>query len=332
MITAQLDSKIIAQLSEQMEVVHTGWGVTEEVLSTEALIAELQDAEILVTELEVCSAEVIQRCPKLVFIGCCRNNPINIDVEAATQRRIPVVYAPGRNAQSVAEFALALMIMSARQMGRALRDVWQRKWTPEARFSYLEYKGYELQGKTVGIVGLGAIGRRVKRLCEAFDMQAVVCDPCLEQAAPTDVDVVFLNLPDLLRQADFVTLHVPDTPETVGLIGARELALMKPTAYLINTARGGHVVQESLVDALKRKQIAGAALDVFYQEPLPPDHMFYTLDNLIIMPHIGGATYEVIANHSRIMYEQIYHFLRGEPMEYLRNPEVFTSDAETEDA
>lgn len=323
-ITAQFDTEIMEQLREQMEVVHTGWGVTGEALEENALVAELRDAEILVTEIEKCSTDVIESCPKLAFIGCCRNNPVNVDVKAATARGIPVVYGAGRNAQAVAEMALAMMIIAARQVGRALVDVRRMSWDFSCIVSYNEYKGYELAGKTAGIVGLGAIGRRVKRLCEAFDMQVIAHDPYLEESGNAPADVTFVGFHDLLKWADFVTLHVPDTPETASMIGAEELAMMKPTAYLVNTARGSHVDESALYSALKKRQITGAALDVFIKEPLPESHLFFELDNVVLLPHIGGATYDVITNQSRIMYEQIRNFLDGRPMDarYIKNPEV----------
>lgn len=324
-ITAQFDLGVLNRLHQEMEVVHTGWGVTERTLSETALIAELRDAEILVTELERCSARVIENCPGLAFIGCCRNNPVNIDVEAASLRGIPAVYAPGRNAQAVAEMTVALMVMISRKMGRALLDVRHGEWKPEARFSYLSYEGHELQGKTVGIVGLGTIGERVRCLCQAFGMRVLAYDPYEEQQINKKDEIVFVALKTLLQQADFVTLHVPDTAETVGMISAEQLGLMKPTAFLINTARGHHVREGALADALRSEKIAGAALDVYRQEPLLLDHVFFDLENVILMPHIGGATYDVIRNHSRIMCGQIHRFLQGEELAYLRNPQISAS-------
>lgn len=324
-ITAQFDERILNLLRQEMEVVHFGWGVTEQVLAPEALLAETRNADILVTEIENCTGELIAQSPNLKFIGCCRNNPVNIDLAAATQRGIPVVFTPGRNAQAVAEMTVAMMIIIARQMDRALIDVRQGKWRPDVRFSYLEYKGYELEGKTVGILGLGAIGRKVKRLCEAFDMNALVYDPYLEKEPGCASLAKFASLEAALRQADFVTIHVPDTPETMGMIGKTQLEMMKPTAYLINTGRGRHVDQDALVEALKNKRIAGAALDVYNKEPLPLDHPYFMLDNVLLLPHIGGATFEVISKHSQIVYDQIQNFFHQRPMSYLRNPEIFSA-------
>jgi D-3-phosphoglycerate dehydrogenase len=324
-ITAQFDLNIMDLLKKQMDIVHTGWGVTEHALTMKDLVAVMNDAQVLVTEIESCTKEVIEQCPKLKFIGCCRNNPVNIDVETATRHGIPVVFTPGRNARAVAEMTVAMMIILARQMDRAILDVRQGRWTPEARYSYLEYKGYELERKTVGILGLGAIGKLVKRLCEAFDMQVLVYDPYLEKEPHPEHEIYFVSLPDLLSQSDFVTVHVPDTPETMGMIGRQELKLMKSSAHLINTGRGKHVDQDALYEALKEKWIAGAALDVFYKEPLPKDHKFFSLDNILLMPHIAGATYEVITKHSQIIYDQIQNYFNHRPMQYLRNPEIFTN-------
>ncbi len=323
LITAQFDQNIIDKLRSEMEVVHTGWGVSEKVLSENELISELKDAEILITEIETCSEKVIDQCPRLEFIGCCRNNPVNIDVAAANKRKIPVIYGPGRNERAVAEITIAMMIMISRQIGRALLDVRSSRWNTKTRFSYLEYKGNELFGKTVGIIGMGAIGRSVKSLCKAMGMRILVHDPLLERKQDKREEITIVTLTELLSQSDFVTLHVPDTPDTLGMIGNKELSLMKPSAFIINTARGRHVEEKALYQSLKTRQIAGAALDVFYKEPLPLDHPFFELDNIILLPHIGGATFEVIKNHSTIMYEQLQRYLKRESLSYLKNPEIY---------
>jgi D-3-phosphoglycerate dehydrogenase len=316
LITAEFEPTFIDLLGQQMEVRRAGWGVTGHALSTEELILELKDKDILIAEIEKVDTQVINSCPRLRLIAVCRNHPINVDAGAARERGIPVIYTPGRNAQAVAEFTVCLMLMAARHIGRALRDVWAGRWTFGPVESYLNYKGYELAGRCVGSIGLGNIGRRVLRLCDAFGMSLCVYDPYLKQRPEWIADSAFVSLPELLQRADFVTLHCADTPETKGLIGRKQLALMKPTAFLINTARGKHVDEEALLEALTERRIAGAALDVFACEPLPLDHPFYRLDNLLITPHIAGSTWDVVAHQSEMIYADIQRWLRGEPLLY----------------
>lgn len=316
LITAQFDPSYLQRLSEQMEVSQTGWGVSGVALAPDDLVREMTGCDVLITEIEVCDDRVIQACPELRFIAVCRNNPLNVDARAARRRGIPVTYTPGRNAQAVAEFTLSLMLGAARDMGRVWRQVWSGGWTFGPVEAYRDYKGYELSGRSVGIIGLGYIGRKVLQLCQAFGMTAWVYDPYLQHPAESWPGVSFVALPELLREADFITVHCPDTPETYGLIGPAELGLMKPTAILINTARGKHVNEDALLDALRQRKIAGAALDVFSREPLPLDHPFYQLDNLIMTPHVAGATFDVITHQSEMVYTEIQRWLRGEPLVY----------------
>jgi len=315
LVTAQFDSLILDRLRDSMDVNHSGWGVSERVLTEAELLDQLRDTEIFITEIERCTRGIIEKSPDLVFIGCCRNNPVNVDIQAANERRIPVIYTPGRNAQAVAEMTLAMMTMLARKMGNAMIDIKEHKWTKTSRFSYLEYKGIELEGKTVGIAGLGAIGRIVLQLCEAYKMQVIVFDPYLEkQFGHDDKNINFVTFQELITQSDFLTLHVPDTPETMGIIGENELASMKESSFLLNTARGKHVDEDALYEALKSKKIQGAALDVFYQEPLPLDHKYLNLDNILMFQ-----------KQSQIIYDQIQNYLTGKRMSYLKNPEIYLS-------
>jgi autoinducer 2 (AI-2) kinase len=248
-------------------------------------------------------------------IGCCRADPVNVDVSTATEMGIPVLHAPGRNAQAVADLTLALMLMSLRHIPQAI-DILRQEGGPQGMVkmavAFFELKGNELWGKTVGIIGLGAVGREVARRLRGFDTQLMVYDPYVSEDEVAGYEGRSVDLDTLLREADVVTLHASLTEQTKGMLGKREFGLMKPTAHFINTARAGLADEEALCEALKKGKIAGAALDVFSQEPPPPDHPLLQLPNVIATPHIGGNTQEIPAHQSRIVVSDLERLFEGE--------------------
>jgi phosphoglycerate dehydrogenase-like enzyme len=215
----------------------------------------------------------------------------NIDVEAARALGVQVSSTPGTNARSVAELAIALLLTLARNVALHDRGVRAGSWR--------RVTGVELAGKQLGIVGYGAIGREVARIARGLDMNVVAHDPLLEEA---DVDLVPLD--ELYAASDAVSLHLPLTDETRGLVGARELAAMKPTAFLINTARGGLVDESALADALRSGRLAGAALDGFEVEPLG-DSPLRELDNVVFSPHAGASTHEAVLRTAAHAVDQL---------------------------
>lgn len=229
-----------------------------------------------------------------------------VDIEEATRAGVWVTNIPGVNATSVAELTLGLMIALARKLIGAHGAVKDHRWA-----DYLIFLGGELAGKTLGIVGMGNVGTRVALRARAFEMKLLVFDPYIAESQVKEVGGSAVVLADLIPQADFVTLHCPLTEETRGLIGARELALFKPSAFLINTARGGIVDEAALFTALSRKGIAGAALDVLEQEPPPADHPLFSVDNVIFTPHLGGITEEASRRGEWGAAEEIVRVLEG---------------------
>ena len=185
-----------------------------------------------------------------------------------------------------------------------------------------ECKGTELWNKTVGLVGLGAIGRKVAARLKPFEMNLIAYDPYIDPKIPKELGIELVNLDELLIRSDFVSLHASVTPESRGMLGAREFNLMKPTAYFINTARAALIDETALYEALASHEIAGAGLDVFMDEPPPPDYPLLTLDNVVATPHIGGNTHEVVTRQSQIVTSDIMRVLRGERPLYVVNPEV----------
>jgi D-3-phosphoglycerate dehydrogenase / 2-oxoglutarate reductase len=214
-------------------------------------------------------------------------DPSRVDLEAAKDFKIWVTNQPGSNAVSVAELVLGQMIALVRHTHAANRAVRDNRWS-----DYLKFIGTELAGKTLGIVGMGNIGMRVALRGRAFEMDLLVCDPYIPESHVTSLGGRWVTLEELLTESDFVTIHCPLNRETRGVIGTKELALMKDSAYLINAARGGIVDESALGATLQEKRIAGAALDVIADEPPIKNHSLMKLDNVLWTPHLGAVTFE----------------------------------------
>jgi D-3-phosphoglycerate dehydrogenase len=214
-------------------------------------------------------------------------DPSRVDLEAAKEMKIWITNQPGSNAVAVTELVFGQMIVLARHSHAADRAVKDNRWS-----DYLKFMGTELAGKTLGIVGMGNIGTRVALRARAFEMDLLICDPYIPESHVTSLGGKWVSLSELLADSDFVTVHCPLNRETRGMIGAKELALLKPSAYLINAARGGIVDEDALFDVLREKKIAGAALDVIAEEPPKKDHPLFKLENVLWTPHIGALTLE----------------------------------------
>jgi D-3-phosphoglycerate dehydrogenase len=266
--------------------------------------------------------EAIEAGTNLQVIGRAGTGVDNIDVEAATERGIIVVNAPTGNIVSAAEHTIALMLALARKIPQADASLRQGRWE-RGRFM-----GVEMRGKTLGIIGLGQVGSEVARRARGLEMRVIAHDPYISAERARILGVELVSLEELLHRADFITIHTPLTDSTKGLIGEEELRMMKPTARLINTARGGIVDEEALVRALKEGWIAGAALDVFSQEPLT-QHPLFGLDNVVLTPHLGASTAEAQERVAVDVAEQVLAVLRGQPARYAVNaplipPETFS--------
>jgi D-3-phosphoglycerate dehydrogenase len=214
-------------------------------------------------------------------------DPSRVDLEAAKEYRVWVTNQPGSNAVSVAELVFGQMIALVRHTHDADRAVKENRWS-----DYLKFIGTELAGKTLGIVGMGNIGMRVALRARAFEMDLLVSDPYIPESHVTAIGGKWIGLDELLTDADLVTIHCPLNRETRGMIGARELALMKRSAFLVNAARGGIIDEDALCTVLKQRKIAGAVLDVIASEPPAKDHPLIKLDNVLWTPHLGAMTLE----------------------------------------
>ncbi len=325
-VTANFTPEGLARLRQQMEVVYEPWGQTQKLLLAEDLAEKLRahQAEVVILEVDLCHEEVFAAVD-LKLIGCCRGDPLNVDLDLATEKGIPVIFTPGRNAAAVADLTVAMMLAQLRQIIPIHNLLASGKFNPEDPGEFMallkKFNGFELGGQVVGVIGLGAIGREVAVRVRAFGSRVLGYDPYLNPKAAGAVEIV--DLDTLLRESDLVTIHAPLTDQTQGMIGPRELGLLKPTAYFFNLARADLVDQEAFYQALKEKRIAGAGIDVFHSEPPSPDERLLYLDNVIVTPHIAGATHDVIRHQTDLVLHDVMAWLRGERPIYLANPQVW---------
>ena len=273
-------------------------------LPKEELIAALQDFEGLIVRSETkVTSEILEGATSLRVIGRAGVGVDNIDVPAATMRGVVVMNAPDGNTITTAEHTIALLISLARSIPQANSSLKSGRWERK------KFIGVELQGKTLGIVGLGRIGRVVASRARAMGMTIVAYDPFIAQEQARDLEIELAPLDDVYSRADFLTVHTPLTAETRGIINSEVLAKMKPGARIINCARGGLVDENALCEAIKNGTIAGAALDVFNQEPPPSDHPLLGLEQVIVTPHLGASTTEAQEGVALTVAEQMRDYL-----------------------
>ena len=247
-----------------------------------------------------------------------------IDLAACTRAGVAVTRTRGISKHTVAAGALTLILALSKRLMDKQRIARQGVWEREC-----EYWGHDIDGKVLGVVGLGDIGSELVRLVAPFGMRVLAADPYVDDAVFDDLGAERKTLTELLAESDFVSLHCNLTAETCGMIGEAELRMMKPTAYLVNTARGPVVQHSALVDALSHDRIAGAGIDVFAVEPLPADDPLIALDNAILTPHTIGASHESVRRGGEMIVAQIMSLARGEIPDHVLNPEVLTDEAFT---
>lgn len=311
LITAPYNDAGIRELRDHgVEIDYRSWkdhgrGYLPEEL-TEILAEEA--FEIFITEHDTVDRAVMNACPSLRLIGVCRGTPSNVDVAFAREKNITVLNTPGRNAQAVAEMFIANVITFYRHTIPARQWLIDGKWEAGAHTSYLNFKGHELAGKTVGMVGFGAVGRHIAQMLAAFPCRIRYYDPYY-----TDENTSYepMDLEKIFQDSDIIAVNLPVNESTKGMIGAELIGKMKSTAVLVNMSRAVVLDRNALAEALERKQIRGAILDVFDHEP--PDDTDYQLirhPDVLATPHIAGATFEVEDHHVRIMNEQLKNWLK----------------------
>jgi len=265
------------------------------------------------------SAAFLQKTPNLLVVSTNGAGYDTVDVKACTERGILIVNQAGGNAEAVAEHVLGMMLALVKRVGENDRALRAGRFTKR-----VDFIGREAFGKTIGIVGLGNVGRRVAELCGTlFRMPVIAYDPYVDADEMRRRGATKVELDDLLRRADFVSINCPLTDETRKIIGAREYALMQPHAYFITTARGFVHDEAALEQALRDNKIAGAGLDVWDKEPPPADHPLLAFDNIIATAHMAGVTREARVNMGKIAAEQMLDALDGKPVPRIVNPQVW---------
>ena len=329
LILAPCHPQVLEKLQGMVPVSYESWIDTGRLLSPEEMVERIQngDFNIMVVEADFIFDDVFENADKLRFVGVCRGSVKNVDIEAATEHGVLVVNTPARNSVSVAELTVGLMLSLARHIPRAHSVVKGGKWLDPVG-PYISLRGVELAGKTVGIVGLGAIGFEVAKRLNAFNMAVLVYDPYVIAEKVARAGARQVTLPQLMKESDFVTIHCPVSPETTGLIARDEIGLMKPNAYLVNTAGWEVVEEKALLNALKQNHIAGAAFDIYETHPVSPQSPFLKLENVVFTPHIGGATDGTVERYSKMIAENIERFICGQRPKNLVNPEVWKENAQ----
>ncbi|MCI1945549.1 MAG: 2-hydroxyacid dehydrogenase [Clostridium luticellarii] len=285
--------------------------------------AEGKDASVLMGLFLPVSSKVFEAMPNLHIVGVSRAGLENVNVEEATKKGILVFNVKGRNAEAVSDYAVGMLLSECRNIARAFHSIKGGKWRKE--FSNSSWVP-ELKGKNVGIVGFGYIGRLVAKKLSGFETNTMVYDPFVDAEVIKKAGAVPVDKETLFRESDFITLHARLSEETKNLVGEKELSLMKPTAYLINTARAGLVEEKALLNALKEKKIAGAGLDVFWTEPIPEGSDFLKLDNVTLSTHIAGTTKEALSRSPELLMEDIEKLLKNEETRFVVNPEVLQDE------
>jgi len=276
-------------------------------LTPEELIAIIGDYEALMVRSQTkVTAEIIEAGKKLQIIARAGVGIDNVDVKAATQCGVVVVNAPTGNTVSAAEHAVALMLALARNIPQANASLKSGEWRRS------DFMGTELRGKTLGIIGLGNVGSEVAKRAQGFEMKLLGIDPMVSVEYAKKLRVELVELERLLKESDFISLHLPLTAQTRGFLGTKELAMVKPSVRIINCARGGLIDEKALVKAIREKKVAGAAIDVFEKEPCTESILFEE-DNIIVTPHLGASTAEAQVLAARDVAEQIADAFKGEP-------------------
>ena len=303
----------MALLEGKAEIVITNDGDSDRILDS------LIDADAYILRIGKIDRKAIERCEKLKVITRPGVGYDSVDVQAATERGIPVVLCPAANARAVAEHTVALLLACAKNIVESVNE------TKAGNFGIRNrYAAVDIVDKMLVVLGFGNIGRQVAKLCAALDMKVGVFDPFVKRETAEEMGYVYFeNMLDALAAADFVSLHMPSMPSTRGMIAAEQFKAMKPTAFFLNAARGDVVNEPALIAALKNGEIAGAGLDVLVEEPFPADHPFMTMPNVVLTPHMAAQSQETVSKLVTMAAEGALAVLRGEKWPYVANPEVY---------
>jgi D-3-phosphoglycerate dehydrogenase len=316
LVTAPLRGEGLDRLMQIAGVVYDPW-IDQQPLRmySSTQLAERIDAEgadIVIVEADSAGPEVFER--PLRAIAATRADPVNVDIAAATKAGVPALHCPGRNAGAVAELAVGLLFALNRQVMAADADVRAGAVYRDGTIPYQRFRAWELAGRTAGLVGLGSVGAALRWRLEGLGMTVIAHDPYNAEAKAT--------LEELLERSDVISMHAPVTPTTAGMIGTDQFAAMKTGAIYVNTARAQLHDTDALVAALRSGKLAGAALDHFAGEHLPTDHPLVAMGNVVLTPHIGGATFDTEARQASMVADDIELILAGTSPVHIVNPEV----------
>ena len=316
LVTAPLRSDGFEKLRRLADVVYDPWidQTPLRIYSAEQLADRIssESADIVVVESDSVSGPVFEL--GLRAIASTRGDPNNVDVAGATAAGIPVLNTPGRNADAVAEMTLALLFAATRHVLSADADVRAGEVFRDGSIPYQRFRAWEVAGRTAGLIGLGAVGQAVKWRMAGLGMRVIAYDPYNDEARH--------SLDELLAEADIVSLHAPVTADTAGLIGAKQIAAMRDDVVFLNSARAQLHDTDALVDALRSGKVAAAGLDHFAGEWLPTDHPLVAMPNVVLTPHIGGATWNTEARQAQMVADDIDALLSGNRPAHIVNPEV----------
>ena len=319
LVTAPLRGPGFAKLQQMADVVYDPWidQAPLRIYSAEQLAerASAERADVLVVEGDSVAGPVYEL--PLRAIASTRGDPNNVDITGATTAGIPVLHTPGRNADAVAEMALALLFGATRHLLTADADVRAGQVFRDGTIPYQRFRAWEVAGRTAGLVGLGAVARALRWRLRGLGVSVIAFDPYNDEAEH--------GLEELLAQADIVSLHAPVTDETIGMIGADQFAAMRDGVVFLNTARAQLHDTDALVDALRVGKVGAAGLDHFVGEYLRPDHPLTSLPNVVLTPHIGGATWNTEARQAQIVADGLEALLSGNAPTFVVNPEVLSS-------
>jgi len=328
LVCAPIDEASLARLRGIGKLTFAGWGGQDGMhaapLTANQLVDMGKDADVIILGTEPMPGEVLQKLPVLKILVCSRAGVESIDIKQASNLGIPVLNSPGRNAYAVADFTIGLLISLARNITRSQSFLSTGLWKSLSSPADYELEGKELPGCTLGIIGLGMIGRLVAKRATGFDMKIVGFDPYVNNEVIRESGInIMTTLEELLATSDFISLHCALTPETKNLLNSTRLTVIKSSAYVINTARAAIIEEEPFIQALQGHKIAGAALDVFWKEPIPQNHPLLNLDNVLLTPHIAGMGDQVFHRGSKMVVDGIVAFFSSKKPNNVVNPEVF---------
>jgi D-3-phosphoglycerate dehydrogenase len=314
LVTSEVTEEFLAALTErQISYERAGWGVNGVPLSKDEILEKAELSQIVIIELENIDRNIISNLPNLKFVGVSRGSPVNVDLQFCKELNIKVVHTPGRNADSVADYCVGMMIDASRKLSASGKHLQKEGWMFDGKLPYLEFRGQEIRNLTVGLYGFGQIGRRVAaRLKKGFNTEVLFFDPFVESDAHARR---VSTLDELFTRSDIVSLHAPVLNETKDSVNSALLKKLGKSGFLINSARADLVKEMDLYESLSSGLIGGAVLDVYWNEPLDVTSKWLRLPNVICTPHIAGASSDVVNNHCRTILDGIDEWLSNQQLE-----------------